>query len=47
MKLTHEEILECYSGIKSGKWTNLEVRKELIKKFESYLIDCHYTTNKS
>jgi len=42
MKLTHEQILECYSGVKSGEWTNQEVRKDLIKKFESYLIECHY-----
>ena len=46
MKLTHEQILECYSGVKSGEWTNQEVRKDLIKKFESYLIECHYRKDK-
>ena len=45
MKLTHEQILECYSGVKSGEWTN-QVRKDLIKKFESYLIECHYRKDK-
>jgi len=47
MKLTHEQILECYSGVKSGQWTDPEVREELIKRFESYLIEYHYRTNKS
>jgi len=42
MKLTHEQILECYSGVKKGEWSNHEVRCELIKKFEAYLIDYHY-----
>ena len=38
MKLTHEQILEWYSGVKSGQWTDNEVREDLIKKFESYKI---------
>ena len=46
MKLTHEQILECYSGVKSGQWTDQEVREDLIKKFESYLIEYHYRKDK-
>tara|TARA_B100000519_G_scaffold187241_1_gene183857 strand:+ start:781 stop:924 length:144 start_codon:yes stop_codon:yes gene_type:complete len=42
MKLTHEQILECYSGVKSGQWTDQEVREDLIRKFETYLIEYHY-----
>ena len=46
MKLTHEQILECYSGVKSGQWTDQEVREDLIRKFETYLIDYHYRKDK-
>ena len=46
MKLNHEQILECYSGVKSGEWTDATVREDLIKKFESYLIEYHFRTNK-
>ena len=45
MKLTHEQILECYSGVKSGQWTNQEVREDLIRKFETYLIEYHFKQN--
>jgi len=44
MKLTHEQILECYSGVKKGQWHDPEVREDLIEKFEAYMID--YTLQK-
>ena len=44
MKLTHEQILECYSGVKSGQWRDPEVREDLIEKFETYMIQ--YTLQK-
>ena len=46
MKLTHEQILECYSGVKSGQWSDQEVREDLIRKFETYLIDYHFRKDK-
>ena len=38
MKFNHEQLVEIYSGVKEGCWTNQEIREELIKKLENYFI---------
>ena len=38
MKFRHHQLVEIYSALKEGCWINLEIRNELIKRLEDYLI---------
>ena len=46
MRFSHQEYVEIYSALKNGCWVNHQVKEDLIKQLEQYLIRaaCHKDT---
>ena len=38
MNFNHQEYVEIYSALKEGCWINHDVKEELVKRLEQYMI---------